>query len=197
MVDEGAALGHAVPAAQGVGRGVKGEVQQPLYRGAGDVQVGVAGGVVDVHLAVVPRDGPVGEHHVGDVAYPLPLPGRDQKAGGLGDHLPGLGKGGHKEIDDIPQAGGGAAHSVGDAQPAFSGTDGGRPLAVFGLGDGVVAPGAGDDLLVDDGVGDVGAQTEADSPARAGVDEVVHRAGVEGVPAVHKLRQQIDVALLG
>src|SRR5699024_8435090 len=99
--------------------------------------------------------------------------------------------------DHIPQPGGGVAHAVGDVQPAFFGLDGGGTLAVLGLGDGVVAAGAGDDLLVDDGVGDVLAQAKAYAAARAGVDEVVHGAGVEGVFAVDEAGQQVHVALLG
>lgn len=115
----------------------------------------------------------------------------------LGDDLPGLGQIGDEHIDHIPQAGGGVAHAVGDVQPALFGLDGRRALAVLGLGDGVVAAGAGDDLLVDDGVGDVLAQAKTYAAARAGVDEVVHGAGVEGVLAVDKAGQQVHVALLG
>ena len=161
------------------------------------MQPGVAGGIVDVQLAVVPRDGAVGEHHVGHVAHPLGAKGRDQVAGRLGNDLPGLGQVGDKDVDHIPQAGGGVAHAVGDVQPALFGLDGRRALAVLGLGDGVVAPGAGDDLLVDDRVGDIVTGAKADAAARTGVDKVVHRPGEEGVLAVHKAGQQIDVALLG
>src|SRR5699024_5650895 len=80
---------------------------------------------------------------------------------------------------------------------ALFGLDGGGALAVLGAGDGVAAGGAGDDLLVDDGVGDVLAQAKAYAAARAGVDEVVHGAGVEGVFAVDEAGQQVHVALLG
>ena len=61
----------------------------------------------------------------------------------------------------------------------------------------MVAAGAGDDFLVNDGVGDVLAQTKAYAAAGTGVDEVIHGAGVEGVLAVDELRQQIHIALLG
>ena len=86
---------------------------------------------------------------------------------------------------------------MGNVQPALFGLDGGGTLAVLCLGDGVVAAGAGDDLLVNDGVGDVLAQTKAYAAAGTGVDEIIHGAGVEGVLAVDKLRQQIHIALLG
>lgn len=72
----------------------------------------------------------------------------------------------------------------------------GGTLAVLCLGDGVVAAGAGDDL-VNDGVSDVLAQTKAYAAAGTGVDEVIHGAGVEGVLAADKLRQQIHIMLLG
>ena len=46
-------------------------------------------------------------------------------------------------------------------------------------------------------MGDVIAQAEAHAAARAGVDEVIHGAGVEGVLAVHEGGQQVHIALLG
>ena len=46
-------------------------------------------------------------------------------------------------------------------------------------------------------MGDVLAQTKAYAAAGTGVDEIIHGAGVEGVLAVDKLRQQIHIALLG
>ena len=54
-------------------------------------------------FAVVPRDAP-GEHH--EIAHGSQGAIR---AGGLGDHLPGLGKVGHKEIRHTAGGGGAAA----------------------------------------------------------------------------------------
>lgn len=61
----------------------------------------------------------------------------------------------------------------------------------------MVAAGAGDDFLVNDGVGDVLAQTKAYAAAGTGVDEIIHGAGVEGVLAVDELWQQVYIPLLG
>src|SRR5699024_9193581 len=152
---------------------------------------------VDVDAAVLPGNGAVGEHHVGHIAHTLPATGRDEEAGGFGNDLPGFFQVGDEEILHVPQSGGGVAHAVGNVQPALFGLDGGGTFAVLGLGDGVVTAGAGDDLLVDGGVGDILTQAKADASARTGIDEIVHGAGIEGVLAVHKLRQQVNVALLG
>ena len=46
-------------------------------------------------------------------------------------------------------------------------------------------------------MGDIAAQAKANAAARAGFNEIIHGPGVEGVFAVHKLRVQAYVALLG
>ena len=161
------------------------------------METGIAGCIINIHAAVLIGNSTVGEHHVGNIAHTLPVPGSDQEAGGLRDHLAGVVQCGDEYINDVPQPGGGIPHAVGNVQPALFGLDGGGTLAVLSFGDGVVAAGAGDDLLVNDGVGDVLAQTKAYAAAGTGVDEIIHGAGVEGVLAVDKLRQQIHIALLG
>ena len=160
------------------------------------MQAGITGRIINIHLAVIVRNGAVGKHNVGHIAHALPAAGGNQEAGRLGNDLPRFLEVGHKNIDDIPQPCRRVTHAVGNVQPALVGLDGGRTLAVLGFGDGVIAAGGGDDFLIHDGVGNVAAKPKADAAAGAGVDKIVHRAGKEGVFAVDKLRQQVYIALL-
>ena len=115
------------------------------------MQAGVTGRIINIHLAVIVRNGTVGKHNVGHIAHALPAAGGNQEPGRLGNDLPRFLEVGHKNIDDIPQPCRRVAHAVGNVQPALVGFDGGRTLAVLGFGDGVVAAGGGDDLLIHNG----------------------------------------------
>ena len=196
MVDEGDALLYAVYAAQGVGRGVENVVGEAGDGSRRHVQAGVAGGVVDVDCAVGSSNGAVGENDVADIAYALIAHGGDEVAAGLGDHAGAVVEGRGKSVDDVPETRGGVTHAVGDVDPAPVRFDGHRARAVFALGDGVIAADGGHLFLVDDRVRDVIAQAEADASAAAGLDEIVHRAGIEGVFAVYEFRVKQHVPLL-
>ena len=56
---------------------------------------------------------------------------------------------------------------------------------------------ADDLLLVDDSVCDIIAESEADSSAASGLDEVIHRSGVKSIFAIHEFRMQHYISLLG
>lgn len=60
----------------------------------------------------------------------------------------------------------------------------------------MISPQTDDLLLIDNSVRDVVAQAEADAPAGAGLDEIIHGLGVEGVLSLHKSRVKHHVALL-
>ena len=55
---------------------------------------------------------------------------------------------------------------------------------------------ADDLLLIDDSVCDIIAESEADSSAASGLNETIHRTGVEGIFSVYELRMQNNVSLL-
>ena len=84
-----------------------------------------------------------------------------------------------------------------DMYPTSVCLDGGSSRTVFGLGDGVIFPQAGHALFVDDCMGNVVAQSEPDSSAASGLDEVIHRSGVKSIFAIHEFRMQHYISLLG
>lgn len=131
FVDEGAPLLYAVHTAQRVGGGVEGEVQQFVDGGRSYMETGIAGCIINIHAAVLIGNGTVGEHHVGDIAHTLPIPGSDQEAGGLCNHLAGVVQCGDEYINNVPQPGGGIPHAVGNVQPALFGLDGVAPSPFF------------------------------------------------------------------
>ena len=59
---------------------MEGVIQQPFYRSRSHMEPCVAGGVVKVHVPILPGDGAVGKDHVADVAHPLPASGGDEEA---------------------------------------------------------------------------------------------------------------------
>ena len=81
-------------------------------------------------------------------------------------------------------------------QPTPRCLDGRGPEAVFDLLDGVIFTVVENDFLVDDGTLDARGQSPADAAALPRLDEVVLRAGIEGVLAFDEFRVENDVALL-
>ena len=158
---------------------------------------GIAGGIVEQHRPVLLHDGAVGEQDVGHVADPFAATGPHQKPARLGDDPGRVVQRRRVGVDDVTETGGCISHAVCDMNPALLRPDRHRAFPVFRLGDLMVAPAAQDLLLVDDRMGDIVAEAEADASARSGVDETVHRPGVEGVPSVHEFRMKHHVPLLG
>ena len=65
-------------------RGVlKARVQQFVDGGRSYMETGIAGCIINIHAAVLIGNGTVGEHHVGDIAHTLPIPGERSGFGGL------------------------------------------------------------------------------------------------------------------
>ena len=85
---------------------------------------------------------------------------------------------------------------MGDVNPAFLSFERNCSCSVLGLGQRMINSAADDFLLVDNRMLDVIAEAKANSSAASGFDETVHRAGIEGVFAVHKLRVKHHVSLL-
>ena len=84
-----------------------------------------------------------------------------------------------------------------DMYPTFVCFDGGSSRTVFRFGNGVILPQTGHTLFVDDCMGDIIAQSETDSSAASGLDEIIHRSGIEGIFAIYEFRMQHYVSLLG
>ncbi len=177
--------------------GVEHIIHHAFYRGGGNVKPCIVRGVINIGFPIVPDNRAIGEHNVGNVADSLWPQRRNQEAARLGDHLPRLVKVGCERINHIPQPRRCVPHAVGNVNPSLFGLERYRARAVLALGDGVVAAGAGNNFPVNDRVGDIVAQAEADAAARACLDKVVHWAGIERVFAAYKRGQQADVALLG
>ena len=71
--------------------------------------------------------------------------------------------------------------------PAAVGLDRHGSRAVLDFGDRMVFAPARDDLLIDNGVADIVAESETYSSARTRVDEIIHRPCIESVFAVYEL----------
>ena len=84
-----------------------------------------------------------------------------------------------------------------DMYPTSVCFDGGSARTVFGLGNGVIFTQTGHALFVDHCMSNVVAQSETDSSAASGLDEIIHRSGVESILAIHEFRMQHYISLLG
>ena len=82
-------------------------------------------------------------------------------------------------------------------QPALFRFDRDSAGTVFGFGDGVILPQAGHAFFFDHCVCDIVCQPKADAAAGTGLNEAIHRSGVKRILAVHELRQQAHISLLG
>ena len=84
-----------------------------------------------------------------------------------------------------------------DMYPTSVCLDGGSARTVFGLSNGVIFTQAGHTLFVDHCMGDIVTQSKTDSSAASGLDEIIHRSGVESILAIHEFRVQHYISLLG
>ena len=161
-----AALLYAVDASQRVGRGVEGEVYQPVDGGGSYVQAGVGGGVVDVYLVVLIDHCAVSEDDIRHIADALDSVRTHEHSRRLGYQLCGVVEGCGENIEDVSQSSRSVSDAVSYMYPAALGLDGHGSRAVLDLGDGVVAAG-GDDFFfgADNRVRDVLNKSDADSAA--------------------------------
>ena len=81
-------------------------------------------------------------------------------------------------------------------EPAFGRLDGGGSLSVLGFLDGMVDAAIDDDFFDDLRVHDIRGESPGNASSRAGLDEGILRAGVEGVLSVDEFRVQYYVSLL-
>ncbi len=88
-------------------------------------------------------------------------------------------------------------YTVRQMQLALFRFNGNSAGAVFGFGDGMILPQTGHAFFSDHCIGDIVCQSKADATTETRFNEAVHRSGVKRILAVHELRQQADVSLLG
>ena len=157
---------------------------------------GIGRCIVQIHFAIVPCDQAIGKYHIGYITHPFTSKRCQEISGRLCDHLSRIIQIGCKCIQDIPESGCRVPNTMRNMNPSLFCLNRYSTGAILCLCNRMVNTLAGNHFLVDHCVFNVITQSESDTTAGTGVDEIIHRPGIEGIFAIHKFRMQYYVSLL-